>query len=250
MNGWEKKPDSWENNNIKLQIPNSIDISNHNNYKNIDIDCIFVLAGGLDNKGGIHEWVIRRLNLAYDIYINHPNKDNIKIICLGGGTYHKPPILNDNNYVIHESTACTEYLIKLGIKSTSLYKEWSSYDTIANGYFAYTNYINTLKLKNIMVITSEFHMPRSRVIFNWINKLSNEDYNLYYESASDKDLPKDIINIRVEREKTSLFNLISNVFPKINNLNDFTRWFYEEHKAYSCNITERENIDSEIKKTY
>ena len=47
-------------------------------------------------------------------------------------------------------------IINLGVCPNMIYKEWSSYDTIANGFFAFTNFIIPLKQKNIILITSEF----------------------------------------------------------------------------------------------
>jgi hypothetical protein len=42
----------------------------------------------------------------------------------GGGTPHKPPVLDKEGFVIHESTSCAEYLIQhVGIPATSLLKE-------------------------------------------------------------------------------------------------------------------------------
>ena len=136
--------------------------------KEYAIDAIFVLAGGLKNHNTLNDWVIDRLDLAYDIY----SKTNVKIICMGGGTYHKPSIINEYGYTVHESTICADYLVELGVNPKDIYREWSSYDTIANGYFAFMNYIYPLKLKNILVITSEFHMERVKIIFNWINSIS------------------------------------------------------------------------------
>ena len=79
-----------------------------------------------------------------------------------------PPILNRMGYTIHESTSCAEFLIKRGIPSTNIYKEWASYDTIANGYFMFLKFILPFKMKKILVITSEFHMDRTRVILQWL----------------------------------------------------------------------------------
>jgi glutathione S-transferase len=49
----------------------------------------------------------------------------------GGGTPHKPPILDDKGYVIHESTACAQYLISKGLMPSMILKEVSSYDTVS-----------------------------------------------------------------------------------------------------------------------
>lgn len=251
--GWNLKPSNWEyfgelKNSIKKLSDNHIQTDENYYDKYNNIDTIFVLAGGFDKNNSIHEWVIRRLNLAYDIY--NFNK-NIKIICLGGGTYHKPPVMNDQGYVIHESTACAEYLINLGVPSNNIYKEWGSYDTIANGFFAYTNYILPMNCKNILIITSDFHMPRSKFIFNWIvKKLNDNNINLYYESVTDKGIDSEIINCRTKREKNSLNNLKYKVAPSIKSFSDFHEWMFTHHKVYSVEPYENDHIDSATKNSY
>jgi hypothetical protein len=95
------------------------------------------------------------------------------ILCLGGGTPHKPAILEMNGQVLHEATACAQFLVEekvcldnyrpcnldhpssnvlrmpllsaicqhsclQGLPSNQILKEISSYDTVGNGYFAAT----------------------------------------------------------------------------------------------------------------
>ena len=219
-----------------------------NNYKILDIDnCdgIFVLAGGINNKGKCHPWVINRLDLAIEYY----HKYNQNIYCLGGGTYHKPPILNDSKFCIHESTSCAEYLISKGIPPNKIYKEWSSYDTIANGFFGFLHFIIPLKLKNIILITSNFHMNRSKAIFEWLKNIHNLDIKINYVIATDDDIDSELIQIRTKREIKSLDSFNNNIVSKINDFDTAHKWFYTEHKAYSSHSEIiRENVINEKEK--
>jgi len=241
--GWNKKPEGWE----------EVNIYDHNNITDkLDIafnyDSIFVLAGGINQNGECHEWVKRRLDLAVKLY----NFSNENIYCLGGGSYHVPPILNKKKFTIHESTACAEYLIGKGVKSKKIFKEWSSFDTIANGVFGFNNFIVPLKLKKIVVITSNFHMNRSKAIFNWINSLYNNIIEIKFLSVSDKNIDDELISIRTTKENKSLENLKKNVILKYSSLQEMLNWFYTEHKAY-CSTSEMDRsvlIDEDTKKTY
>ena len=57
------------------------------------------------------------------------------------------------------------HLIRLqGFPATSILKEVSSFDTIGNGYYALTIHSIPRGWRNVAMITSEFHMPRSKVI--------------------------------------------------------------------------------------
>ena len=246
MDGWDKKPDNWEETNIYYNITNSKNIKSNFNISNYD--GIFVLAGGIDNEGKCYPWILKRLDCAYKLYkeINKP------IFCLGGGSYHTKPILNKNGYVIHETTSCSEYLIKLGVNPENIYKEWGSYDTIANGFFAFTNFILPMNLKSIFIITSNFHMNRTIAIFNWMKNCFNCSINIKYISVEDDDLDSTLLKIREEREANSLINLKKNVIKHCNTLEKFHKWFYTEHKAYCSNseLIRKNDITDNEKKTY
>ena len=218
----------------------------------MNYDIILILAGGLDQNGNVYEWVRRRLDLSIELF----NKKNVPIICLGGGTYHKPPILNEHRFVVHESTACTNYLKTVGkINSKNIYKEWSSYDTIGNAYFSLVNHILLMNIKNIIIITSEFHIERTKLLFNWIYNLENNNlkfdlkYNLIFKSVSDKGL-EDMVKERKEREQKSIEHIITNLITNIYTLSELHDWLYTGHNAYSSYDDNIEIISEDIKKTY
>lgn len=246
--GWSSKPNGW--NHIDREEYND-DIINVDLGK-YDQEYIFVLAGGLDNLGRNHPWVKDRLDVAFRLY----ELKKRKIIILGGGTYHKPPHINREKFVIHESTMGAKYLLDKGVDSEDLYREWASYDTIANGFFSLLNFVIPLKIKNVLVITSDFHMPRSETIFRWIYKLwslstnNSDKCDLDFLEVSTKYLDNEIIQARADREKRSLITF-HQIINKINSLYDFHIWFYKEHQAYNCNFNDqKEIIDHITSKSY
>ena len=229
---------SWE----KLNSVQKLDALSENKNNNIE-NLICVLAGGLQENGEPHEFVKKRLDKAIELY----NNKKSHILVLGGGTYHKAPFLNKDGFIIHESTSCALYLNKNGVNSNLILREWSSYDTIANGFFAFTNYINHLNLKKFTIITSDFHISRSKEIFNYFNKLFNQNEEISYLSI-ESNLDNDTYIIRTTREEESKINFVKNIVNKINNPTEFIKWFYTEHKAYSSIIKYVEN--KELIKTY
>lgn len=222
----------------------SREVKEHTNISKI----VCVLCGGLQEDGTPHEFVKKRLDKAYEIYEN--NKDVI-ILILGGGTYHKSPYLNKDNFAVHESSSCAYYLYNKGVNKKHMFREWSSYDTIANGFFAFTNYLNYLNISKMIVITSDFHIERSRTIFDYFNKLFDTKINIQYIETK-SFLSPEIYSVRFNREKKSKEHFQENIVNKIINISDFINWFYTEHKAYMSIIeyekdkTEKSNID----KTY
>ena len=195
---------------------------------------IFVLAGGVNNKNEPNCFVKKRLDKAIELY--NLTLNNI-IIILGGGTYHKPPALDSNNYVVHESTSCANYLINNGVNPRNIIREWASYDTIANGYFAFLNYIIPFKMNECYIITSEFHMKRTQTIFNYFNKLiMNNIIDLKYIETKNV-IENDILNIRLDRERHSNNNFKENIVAHKDTIEKFSLWFYTQHNAYKSNIS-------------
>ena len=266
MDGFLQRPEGWEEvdykvvhtlldtsqENILIKTPEKYTPEYLKKLQEYDQDTILVLAGGLNEYNKNHQWVIRRLDLALALYRQKPRK----IICLGGGTYHKPPCQNHLGYVIHESTACAQYLLDQGVDPKDLTREWSSYDTIANAFFSLLNFAIPLQLKDILVITSDFHMPRTKAIFHWIYSLTNNHdlTNLGFLSVNSRDLDENIIKVRLQREKQSLLNLKDKI-RKIRTLEEFHQWFFTEHKAYNCDfehLTKQNlnDVDEDTKSSY
>ena len=208
---------------------------------------IFVLAGGITDKGIVYDFVKKRLDIAIDIY---NKKDNTIIFCIGGGTYHKPSILNSNGMVIHESSACAKYLVNNNINESHIIRDWSSYDTIANGYFSFTNYIIPLKLKNITVITSDFHDNRVKLIYNYLNKLFKSNIDIQY-LTSKNNIEENVLNERIKREKNSCILFKKNIVDKIHTIEEFVLWLFTKHKSYKAILETNEfKLESNINKTY
>lgn len=246
-NGWVQKPIGWEETDNKYRLEHkTLSVKPDITIDNIDV--IIVMAGGLEDDGKIYPWVKKRLDLAIELYRKIPKY----ILCTGGGTYHKPPILNKKKYVIHESTACAEYLITNGVNPKHIIKEWGSYDSLASVYFCLMLCIIPRNWDNICVITSSFHMERVRNLFKWIFGLHNKNkYNFLFLKVNDEDnVPKDVLDVRIQREKNSVKHL-KNVISSIKTIKHFNEWLYTEHKSYSClYLNHKEEIPDSVKKSY
>ncbi|KAJ7563284.1 hypothetical protein O6H91_03G104400 [Diphasiastrum complanatum] len=215
------------------------------------VDAIFVLAGG-QSGGGVPIWVQRRLDKAIDL--QKTNGFLCKIVCIGGGTPHKPPLLSPEGFVVHESSSCAAYLRQKGAHFSHLIKEWSSYDTIGNGFFSLVQHAIPRRWRRLAIITSEFHMPRTRLIFEWVYGLEGagvqfqhhkyaglngsvgrsggRGFALSYYSVPDDCIDKKILQDRVAREQRSIEN-VKVLAQSIHTLEEFHEWFHTEHKAYN-----------------
>ena len=213
---------------------------------NIKTKNIFILAGGQIKNGSINNWVKKRLDLGLQIVSQN---ETAIIYCIGGGTYHKPPILNIHKHVIHESRSCSNYLINKGFNAKRIKREWSSYDTIANGFFSFLNFIVPLKLEECVLVTSEFHMERTKEIFNFFCKLFKSDVKVQY-ICSENEMDEELLQIRKEREKKSLDSFKNTIVSRINTIQEFMEWFYIEHNAYNNEKYVIESTDCNVLKSY
>ena len=202
---------------------------------------IFILAGGLTDNAENNLWVLERLKKALTI------DGSNNYYCIGGGTYHKPQLLDSSGYVIYESNKMVEFLLNNNIEKKFIKNEWSSYDTIGNGFFSFINFIIPLKLNNIIVISSKFHMKRVKLIYDYLNNIFNTNINItYIESINNMD--RELLSIRSTREEESTKSFMK-ITEQIRNIEDFFKWFYNDHNCYNVkkNIS---NISGNILSSY
>ncbi len=193
-------------------------------------DAILIPGGGIDRNYELPLWVKRRLDRTLEIHQNE------YIITLSAGTVHKPPPLDKHGYPIFESTAAADYLIKKGINPQQVLCETCSYDTIGNAYFSKVIHVEPGTFNKLLVITSNFHMPRTKAIFQWVYGLNSpymgKSFDLNFEEVPDEGIAEDILSARIEREKTSLQNVLR-LQKEIRTFQDFHKWLFTEHGAYS-----------------
>ena len=192
-------------------------------------DCIFIPGGGLLLDGSLPPWTQSRVDRALEL-----REQTRWVACLSAGTVHKPPPLNHAGHPIYESTVAAEYLINNGAKPETILTEICSYDTIGNAYYSRLLFADPFKMRNLLVITSDFHMARTKVIFEWIYSLTplTLKYQMKFENISDQGLSPSSLKARQLREKKSLDQLQSTT-SRISTLSECFGWLYTEHKAYA-----------------
>jgi hypothetical protein len=169
----------------------------------------------------------------------------LPILCLSAGTAHLPQLLSADGLPIWESTACAAYLAKrygpdsssssgtndahMMIHNLKVHVETTSYDPITN----HVDLHHDPTWRNLLIVTNEFHMERSKAIFDWIfslqstassnngggggkskkrkrkkSKINNDnnanDYNLFYLASPNVGLSDEVVNARLEKEMSSL----------------------------------------------
>jgi hypothetical protein len=192
-------------------------------------DAILVLGGGVREAGVLPPWVLRRLDLAIEL------ARGAYIVTSSAGTTHKPPPIDANGFPIFEWVAAVKYLIGAGVPADRILVDRYSYDTIGNAYFTRIVHADPMAFRRLMVITSDFHLPRARRVFEWVYGLTprSSEYELHYRGVPDDDLDRSALEQRLEKERRSM-DALATLTRRLTTVRDFHRWFFAEHNAYNA----------------
>jgi hypothetical protein len=195
-------------------------------------EAILIPGGGVREKGELPLWTRRRLDRAIEVHTGE------YIITLSAGTPHKAPPLDDDGFPVFESVAAAHYLIAHGLDPRRIWTETSSYDTVGNAYFSRVIHIDPGGLRRLLIITSEFHRPRTESIFRWVYGLDapSGGYDLCFDQVTDEGIDRDALAARRGKERASLQRL-NEIKSKIHTLQQLHEWLFGEHAAYSASLS-------------
>jgi len=209
----------------------------------MNYQAVLIPGGGLTKDGCLPLWTKKRLDKVLDIYQGE------YIITLSGGTVHQSQILDKHGFPIFESFAAADYLLKQGIKREKIIREWMSYDTIGNAFFTRLLHTDPRQWKNLLIVNSAFHLPRTKAIFQWVFKLDNPGYQLDFLKVSDKGIDQEIIKARIKEEKKKLVK-VKKLIKKIKSLKQLHRWLFKNHQIYAVGLEIKRKIDKNLLKSY
>lgn len=125
---------------------------------------IIIILGFILNHGKLDTILKERLNLAIELY----TKYNISDIYVSGSDTAKCGV--------NESFVMKDYLIKNGIDCLKIIEENRSNNTFENAL--YVKQLIPIDVKNIIVVTSDFHVHRAKLIFEKFFRC-----NLYFHGS-------------------------------------------------------------------
>lgn len=152
---------------------------------------IIILGSGISKKGELPDFVKTRLEKAKEIF----NKSkNAKILFCGRYSF----LYSKSSHPVKtEAQAGKEYLLRIGVPGKNIYMENRSKDTIGNAYYAKKLYFIPRKEKKLIIITSDFHLERSKFIFK---KIFGRGYNIKF-IATPSFIKRKIKTKLIERQK-------------------------------------------------
>jgi hypothetical protein len=199
----------------------------------MSFDAIVILGGGVRAGGELPPWAAARFDLALERQSGEP------LVCLSAATTHRPPPLEDG-FPIAESAAGARYLMSRGIEPAQIRVENASFDTIGNAYLSKLIHVDPPGWRRLLVITSEFHMPRSREIFEWVYGFEAGRYALTFAASPNRGLSEEALRSREDKEARGLAG-VRRQRERIRGLRDLHEWFFTEHRAYSAEGCWRED---------
>ncbi|MCD4779939.1 MAG: YdcF family protein [Candidatus Omnitrophica bacterium] len=211
---------------------------------NKQYDAILIPGGGLLSADELQPWVVNRMDTAIDIF-----KGEL-IIPLSAGTPHKPPPKDQWGYPVLESVAAARYLIKKNIDPNNILVETSSFDTVGNAFFSRIIHCGPRRLRKLLIITSQFHLPRTQKIFNWIYQMDNpaDAYHLEFRSVPNVGMTPEALTARLQKENESM-NHLDKIIPDLSSISQFHEWLFHHHTAYTADRRYQPS-DGPINKTY
>lgn len=194
----------------------------------MDYGAVIVLGGGL-RAGRPTAWSRRRLDRALEIC----KSCGAAVIVSGGWTPYRPPPRDSKGFPLTESEVAARYLAGRGMPENKIFREWASLDTIGNAYFTRVMHTDPAGLRKLLVITSDFHMPRSRAVFGWVFGLGKPKprYRLRFESVPDIGIAGSVLDSRKEKEKNDI-KILRSLEKRIHTMRQLHEWLFTEHLSY------------------
>lgn len=114
----------------------------------------------------------------------------------------------------------------------------------------------------LIVITNDWHMDRTRAIFDKVFSLPLTPFSkppsiqLQYESVPSGIIDPEILQARRDREQQSLKNFQGQVALNWKSISDLYHWLYVDHNAYATKRLEQKpkpitaNLNDKVLQTY
>ncbi len=173
-----------------------------------------------------------RLSKAYELYITR-EVDYI----ITTGKYSKRIGIDPNiSGAQSEAQVGKKYLIdRFDVGENDILCEENSYDTIGNAWFAKIKCLIPRRIFTVAVITSEYHIERSKLIFDWV---LGSKYKIQYIGVPSNLSERDRA-VRDELEQEFIKFMQEHLFTAIKPGDDESIWNFMEREHIRYCLSER-----------
>lgn len=200
----------------------------------------FVLGGGLLENGSLPKNVKKRCD-----YVISNSTCNDLALTSSSFSLNVPPKLDCEGYVISESSAMGNYLKKNESRAKVL-TEQQSHDTFGAFFFLFSLYFQIINFKKLIIITSDFHIKRSKIIFEHLNycwTADNRNFIDNYSFKSIKSVNDDEIKYRIKYEEKACKQMKER-FKELSTREEISNYVLTVHTNYSLQYSGRRLIKS------
>lgn len=155
-------------------------------------DVIIVLGASVNPDGSLSERLRNRVDKA--IMLFRAGKAE-KMIFTGKHSFKLE--LAGQTPLRTEAQAMADYALSKGIPSSAVYLEEHSKDTVGNALFVKTSLLEPKGWKKVMVITSEYHVDKAKLLFDFI---LGPDYQIEYASVEAVKTSEEIADWKKRQE--------------------------------------------------
>ena len=222
---------------LMLHTTSATILSSFDEAKLLRVDAILVLGGGAPPAPDAQlPFVAARCKAAAALWKAAAKKP--KILTLSAGTAHVPQLLDARGSVVFEATASAAVIINEGVSPEDVFVETTSFDTIGNAFYSRNDHCSLAGWRRLLVITSEFHLARTKAIFDWVYGAAGAEpsgaYELSYLGTADTGLTPAEVTARKAREDVSTRNVVSSHAPGHQKLSTVREFLTTRHDLYSA----------------
>lgn len=206
---------------------------------------ILILMNGLRSDGSLTESSELRIKTAAKEL-----REGDSVILSTGYTVNKPPIVDSKGFPILEADVGAIYFSTFAENTPdiSIYAETYSRDTIGNIYFSKLLFLDLLCPKEVVIVTSSFHMERVKAVCDLIFRLEEVSYSVGFLAAPNACYAKDVETALFRKEQHSR-EMVRMLSEKVKSLHEFHKWMCFEHDAYRYDRQPKE-ISHPLKDAY
>lgn len=191
------------------------------------IDAIIILGSGINQDGSLPDNLKLRVSKGVQLYTQGLAKN---IVMSGNYSFW----LDDSREIPFrsEASAMREYALMLGVPETDIFIEEKSKDTIGNAFFTKIDYLEKNDWKQVMVVTSDFHLKRTKCVFDHVlgPQYAIEYYPVLLDLSADEKQEKEA----QETNTTNILRALMRDMPS-GDTGAIREAMYRKHPGYAVN---------------